>query len=676
MLIFEFHINNLFTFSGNEEKIQYIIDCIKKFLEDGRYSTNDGPVEESLRLVRKFAFFLVLNSDLSVLSDMTDIEEIELVIWTIPTIPKCLMCEMFWRLHFDQFVHEVIAFSDPELASEIAAAFIDNIKYYTPSESLKKISLISSAIYKLICRIYFFNFYSRTLTDKLTMLFSNLQKSINFFSEPPKKESLNNLSKDDQYKYIGQSLETMLLLVYECMEEFMGSQEIDRMSDTIYTLTYMGNVTRGESIKPCECPSQEILECLDNCNSAVLDKCQELVMGVSVDIFCAWSEFEENGRSTQRKIGELCHKVRSKLLSISSMAEHPVIAMIQQISCKPDELIDLIRNSDTETIIENINSSDDKAKWLRALIDYDRLYHDETLVNCLSENLQLLNDEECYNVYKSVQIFINNNADNGEFLDLLIVKLFQHCNVQGKYNILDEYFSNNCFVNMTETEYFSALMTETFNKLIVAPDADLTVILCLFLQNPQKVYTKIFELAAENPQQNNIMLKAMKLLEKFSSHYYRSDTEPCIIRVAQNAFDNLDSDAKKHNCINFICALKHSNSITGTKLLILIIMPHIHKALLKKDIASLNIQCRLLNNAYTLEELIEYRAPMLAMLGQILDTVRWKINTFEGCAPETLQITLDLQIKLFNTYDNVIPGNYCIILIIGPFDQKACSTSI
>lgn len=587
-------------------------------------------------------------------------EEIELVIWTIPTIPKCLMCELFWRLNFDKFVYEAIAYCDPDLSLEIASAFIDSIKYYTPSECLKKISIISSALYKLICRMYFFNL-GNTVIDKMTAIFNNLQKTINFFTEPPKSERLNSLSKDDQYKYIGKCVNSMLLLIYECMEELTGTQELERINDPIYTLTYMGNVIKNVSYRPCEC--QEIFECINKCHTALLDKFQELIMSVSVDIFCAWSEFEENGKSMQKRIGELCHKVRIKLLSISSTAEHPVVGMMEQISCKPKDLKDIVKNSDSDTIVENINKSDDKAEWIKTLIQNVDIYHDKILVNCISKNLKVLSDEECYNIYKSVKNFTDNYPETTESLEPFIVKLFQHCNVEAKQVILDDKFSNNCFVNMTCDE-FTDMMTETFNKLIASTDSDLTDILCLFLQNPLKVYTKVFNLATENSQQTNIMLRVMELLERFSNHYYSSDTEPCVIRVAQSAFDNLDTDSKKNNIINFLCALKNCNSITGTKLLLLIIMPHIHKALLERDIGSLNIQCKLLKDAYTLEELLEYRAPMLAMLGRILDTVRWKINTFSALAPPTLQLTLDSQMILINTYNSEIPGKFAVHIII------------
>ncbi|KAL0895667.1 hypothetical protein ABMA27_011746 [Loxostege sticticalis] len=642
---------------GNEEKIKYIIDSITKFLTDGGYLTNNGLNEESIVKIRKFAFFLILNSDLSVLSDMTDMEEIELVIWTIPTIPKCLMCEMFWRLHFDRFVNEAISYCDPDLASEIASAFIDNMKYYTPSACLNKISIISSALYKLICRIYFFNYYSNNLSDKLTMVFNNFQKTINFFTDPPKKEWLNSISRDDLYKYKGNCLDTMLRLVCECLEEFMSMQDLTEVSDPVYILTYIGNVTRNVAFRTCDCPTQEILDCVNKSHLALLDKCQELAMDVSVDIFCAWSEYDESGKSMQKKIGELCHKVRTKLLEVSSVAEHPVVEMIKQISLKPDDINDILTNSDTDTIIETIENSEDKGTWVRALLNKRRLYEDESLMEVVSNNFNVLSEPECYELYSDIRSYMYENPDHEDYFDDFIVRLFQHCDNAHKHEILERYFNHNNFIDMAETDDFRNMMTETFNKLIVAPDADLTDILCLFLQRPRKVYEKIFSLAAENAQQTSIMLKAMLLLHKFSNHFYLYDTEPCIIKVAKSAFDNLDSEAKQHNFINFICALKNSNSITGTKLLMLIIMPHIHKALLKRDLVSLNIQCKLLKDAFTLEELTPYRAPMLAMLGQILDLVRWKINTFVPLAPETVDLALDLQCSIISTYHSEIPEN-------------------
>ncbi|CAH0405989.1 unnamed protein product [Chilo suppressalis] len=649
--------------AGNEDKFKYIIENISKFLLEERYISLHGLVEESISKTRKFAFYIILNADMPIIEAMADME----VTWTIPTIPKCLMCEIFWELHFEKFVYETIAFTHPDLGLEIASAFIDSIKYFSPSECLNKLQVICSALYKLVCRSYFFNFSDNELVDKLTVVFNHFQKCVSFYTNPPKAEKLNAMSKDECYRYIGNCLHSILLLVDECFEQFTANQTLNPLNDDVYMLTYYIGMHRNEctevfkrniEFKICETPNTIIADCLNKVHTALLDKFQEVVMGVSVDIFCAWSEFEECGESVQRKIGELCYKVRTKLLSIPNVSEHPVVSMTLQISCKPVELGDIVESASIETIVENISQcSEGKIIWLRALIQRDEVFSSESIVDCVASNLDLLNENECFQIYKNLRNYVLTNAENVEYLKPFAVKLFQHCSYDGKQEILEEYFSNHCFVDMLETPEFVNTMTETFNKLIGSPDADLTDILCLFLQNPQKLYSKIFNLAAENMQQANIMLRAMKLLENYSSHYYTYDTEPCIIRISQNSFCNLNTLAKKNNFIYFLCELKNMNNITGTKLLLLIIMPNIHKALLNSDISSLNTQCMLLKAAYTLEELLEYRAPMLAMIGQILNTVRWKVNTFESISPSTLQLALEIQSSLFSTYEAEIPEN-------------------
>ncbi|XP_059049126.1 uncharacterized protein LOC131844297 [Achroia grisella] len=662
--------DNVYSFSkltakgGNEEKFKYIISRIYKFLEEADYVNKDGKgiIESSISKLRQLSLFIILNADLPSLKEIEEIDELEMFVWAVPTISKCLMCELFWKLHFDIFVYELIAYSNPQLSLEIMTAFTDNIKYYTPHECLDKLKVINIATHKLICRLNLFNYEENILSDKLTKAFNNFQKCLEYFTVPPKAEKLNNLSKDEMYKYNGYCIHTMLLLINECMEQYMAIPDLyPNDIGEFYTLTHTGgtSVNRVEFIVS-DSPNTIILDCLKKCYIMLLDKFQQLVMGVSINIFCAWSEFTLNDRSMQQTIGEMCFKTRNILLNVASISDHPVIDMIQQIACKPLESLDwrdLINSTDSAAIIDSINSNNqDKAACLMALIHKQNLFQDNNLIKCLSSNIQFLNEEACYELFHIIKNNLNCSPQNKELLENLAVKSFQHCSVDKKHEILAEHFSNKTFVDMTENIEFDTILMETFNKFIISPNTDMSDILHVFLQNPRRVYREIFKLAAENIQQTNIMLEGMKLLQNYSSHYYSSDTEPCIVLVVQDCLDNFEQP-KIEKLLSFLCGLKNCNCITGPKLLLLIIMPKLHKALIDKHLECLYTQSKLLYEAYSLDELLEYRAPLLAMLAQMLDVVRWKINTFEPAAPKALQSILQLQILLFNTYSSEIPEN-------------------
>lgn len=645
-------------FSGNEEKIEYIVSCILNFCKELKYVVNNHLAMEKINEMRKFAFFIILNSDLPILEEMVEKEGIDVVIWTIPTVSKCLMCEIVWNLYMDNYVFEIIAFCYPQLALEVASAFLDNIKYCSPSESLQKLKIIITALYRLICRLHFFKYENNVMSELLNSAFNIFQLSINYFVNPPNSGKLDRLTKDDQYKHKGNCFDTMIAVICECLTQFTTTQEFAPAEfDQIYMLTYQIGTYTDDSLgyNMCNSPNKSILDLLDRCNIILLDKCKELLMEISVDIFCAWSEFEEFGKNMQQSIGEHCYKLRTKLLSIPSLSEHPIVDMIQQISRKPPELEEIINNSDNTTIIKNINGAN-KSAWVSALICKDELCSNEDLVNQLASNLDSLNEDECHKLYNICMNYLKDHTENSQNVEILAIKAFNNCNIQTKNDIVIEHFPDNCFFDK-ETEGFNNVMTEVFNKVIVIPETD--VILSLFLQSPQKVFTKMFLLAAENSQQTEIMLKAMRQYQKYSNFYYSHETEPCIIRITRDILDNsLDTDAKQKNFVKFISGLKNDQIIPGAKLLLLITMPSLHKALLNKDKNAINIQCHLLSEAFELDELLVYRAPMLAMLAQILDAVRWKINTYTPLDPSTLQNALQLQIALWNTYNDGIPGNY------------------
>lgn len=613
-----------------------------------------------MTIIRKFALFIVLNSDLKALKEMEELEGVVLVIHSTPTIPKYLMCEMLWNLHMEDFVCEIITYCYPPLAIEVARAFVDNYKYYNPTKGLQKLQNVSAACYSLICRLHCFEFERDISNNLLSTGYETLLKCITYFSNPPNSHRLNLLSKDELYTYNGKCLKTILLLIYECFNYF--TQEVNSSCpNEVYKSTYTYRCFKDNppTNKVCECPNNSVSECLNNCNTMLLDIFQEIVMEVSVDIFCAWSEFEEDGKSMQQALGELCHKVRTKLLSVSSVAEHPVVGMIQQMARKPAVISEIINITDNNVIVQNINSSnEDKAAWIHALVDKDQLCQHLDLITAVDANIDMFDEQECLKLYHMFTNYYKSNTVNKEIVLSLSIKIFQHCNVSDKHKLLKEHFTDKQFHDLRDDEEFHNILTEMFNKFVADVSADYTEVLNVFLQNPREVFNKIFVMAEENTHLTKPMLKVMDLLKDYSNHYYVTETEPCVIGTIKKILDNtLETENKQDNIVKFLSGLKKYDIIPGTKLLLLIIMPNMHKALLHKDISKIHVQIQLLNEAYTISELLEYRAPMLAMLSQVLEVVRWgNIKSFVPKASTTLHLTLNFQKCLIETYDSAIPS--------------------
>ncbi|OWR43858.1 hypothetical protein KGM_208638 [Danaus plexippus plexippus] len=468
---------------GNEKKIEYIIECIRKFLVKENYIVGNIINEEHVQILRKFAFYIVLNSDLCILEEMVDLDGIDFVIWTIPTIKRCLMCEILWKLNMENFIYEIIVYSSPYLGLEVAAAFIENFKYFEPTECLSKLKILTAACYRLLARQAFFNIQDNEIKEA----FNYFQKCIQLWVNLPNSDKLSRLSRDAEYKFIGDRLHSILLLALDIFSYFTTEQKRKSADfQDIYELTFKEEILKdkGDVVKLSSCNHSILITYLDKSHIDFLDVCQTLVMDVSVDIFCAWTEYEEDDKSMQQKIGELCYKVTETLSKINSISEHPVLSMLQQISTKPVNLEDIINKTDVNIIIENINKADDSSQWIKALLYRDNLCEEQLLIEQLSNHLEELNEEECYKLFKLFNKFIQDRKDTNEFL----------------------------------------------------------------------------------------------------------------------------------------------------------------------------------KGAYSLNELVQYRAPTLAMLAQVLDSVRWKINTFTSIAPPTLDLVIQLQTSLLNTYESDIPENESVWL--------------
>ncbi|XP_072935970.1 uncharacterized protein [Epargyreus clarus] len=600
--------------------------------------------------MRRFALYIVLNSELPVLNELVSTDStIDLLIWTVPTIPKCLMSEMLWRFGMETYVYEIISFSYPQLALEVADALLLNLKYFNPTECVKQLQTLSTACFRTLCRINFFTVEE----NQLQFGFNNFQKCMTYFCNPPNESKLEQLRKDDLYKYYGNCLHTILSVLQECLDQFNETQTY-HLNETValYSITYKNDINKTD-YTPCNCGNKSVLEILNKCLEDLLDKCMKLVMGINLDIFCAWSEFEEKGVSMQETLGNLCYKVRQRLLN-SDVCEHPVVSMLEQISRKPLNITEVINTTDSSVIVENIKRNDkESSHWLQALIRKDTLHEDPTLLELLNTSFDQLNNDNCYELFQKL---VNIDTKN-EVLKLLKIKAYQGCSTAIKTDLIDIHFTNVRFNNSLECKQFSSMLTEVFNKLAVTPESDLSEVLTVFIQNPRKVYIAIFKSAIENEQQTDLMLKVMIFLNKFSDHYYSKDTEPCLIVVLKNAIDEeLDTSVKQDNLIRFISKLKEARIISGPKLLVTIIMPKLHTALVSKNMSDINMQCKLLHQSYSALALLQFRAPMLAMLAQVMAQVRWNISTFDTIAPTTLKLVIDLQTSLMDTYKGNIPG--------------------
>ncbi|CAH2099858.1 unnamed protein product [Euphydryas editha] len=641
---------------GNEDKIKFIVDSIKEFLHKEKHLVENKIPEDSVTVMRKLAFYVVMNSDLDILGELVDLDEIDNVIWTIPTIPKYLMCELLWQLHMDKYLYEILMFSCPKLALEVANAVFENFKYFNPTDSLEKLTPLTTSCYRLMTRFIFFN----EEINVLSHAFRNFQNCLRYYMEPPNATKLESLGKKSRYIFLGKQFHSLLCVIRNCFENYVSNQKF-RPTDfqQIYELTYNKStvINSQTSVFIPDSNNKNLLEYINNANVDLLDTCKNLAMEVNVAVFCAWSEFEfEDKKTIQQVIGELSYRIINLLHKIVNLANHPMINIFKQIAYKPLDFVEVINIINTEDIIENLSNGNEREKWIKALLYRDKLCEDAALLEQIDTNLEFLDDDERCRLFKKMHCHLSYATDNIESKLSFAIKVFQHCSSSSKHEIVEEQFSNCRFNNTLQTPEFDNMVTEFFNKLINNPDMDMSKVLTLFIQNPRKVFTKIFTLACDNMDQTDIMLQVMKPLEKYSNHYYEIDIEPCIILVLKETIANiLENELKQTHFLRFLIYLKKSKMICGSKLFLYVIMPNLHNALLNKDMLNIYIHCKLLVLLYSFQELEVYRVPTLAMLAQVLDIVRWKIDTYLSISPMTLELVLKLQTNIFWTQESVIP---------------------
>lgn len=632
------------------------------FLLHKNYVNEEGVTREGMLQMREYCFYLILNSDLPIIEDLLDMPGIANIVWTIPTVNKCLICEMIWGLNMEDYLKEILVYCHPALSLQAFIQFTEYVAYTTPTKCFNHLKILVTSCYQLICRIHYYNYDDGFISTILSDLYDNFLVILNYYTTPPNADKLNRLTEDELHKHRGDNIYNLLSSTYECLGYFLSRQTFEPEDfDEMYLSTIKPHhiKTRVIPYKMCESENNMLLDYLHKFNTALLEKCKVLVMETSVEIYCAWSEFEENGKTMQQNIGELCYLLRGRMEKIHSLLEHPLFNMLIQLSCKPADIHDIIKCSDNDSLIENAYiKSEEQKYWLQAIINKTDLYENGPLLECLLNNIESVDEEDCSRLYsKSQEHFSEQVTPHSNMIKLLMVKVFLKLSDTKKIEILNEHFCNRFLKNNLQTQEFHNMITELFNKITTCSATNISDVYGVFIQNPHEVYKKILQCAIDNSQQSELMMKIMTMLGPFANHYYHSDVDPAIIKCIEFITHNLKTDNQLNNFIHFISEMKKSNILSGAKILLLIIMPGLHTSLLNKDIRMINVHVRLLRSAFDLSELLQYRAPLLKMISQTLEIVRWNFATFSSDAPATLEETLKLQMSIFSTYEPEIPGN-------------------
>ncbi|XP_073942536.1 uncharacterized protein [Choristoneura fumiferana] len=351
---------------GNEEKIKYILDKVFNFLKEKDYITDDGLVEERCADYEKLALYLVLNADLPELARMTELGALGARVWTLPTLPGALLAELLWGLRMGRFLRRAVAFSEPRLALQLADACVAHLRYMDPRAHLERPALLAGALYRLLCRMPF----ARALPPPRR-------------PPPPPPSAVLRLPGDDRHRFLARTLTVALRLLEDCLSRFAAVERLDDIEFAdVYRATHDpdGPAPEPLAFEVRACPDHTILECLRACNGFLLDDCAALVMEVSVDAFCAWAEYEEeDGRTAQRAVGELAHRVRA----LPALAGHALRDMLAQIERAPPAIEDLVAAAGADTVAERIGAGGPGgAAWLAALLERDDLCRRPELLGC------------------------------------------------------------------------------------------------------------------------------------------------------------------------------------------------------------------------------------------------------------------------------------------------------
>lgn len=662
---------SIITFvSGNEEKIKSVVDALAKVLTERRLLYKGCAVEEYSDILRKINFFFILNSDLVVLEELANSDDIGHLIWITPMITKCLLMHLVWGLDLHEFFCEALKFCYPSLSLEILDIATEYARYSNPDESIKRVALLISSTYEMVIRMSQRSVQVKDQKVILVKAHNKMCQLLKYFGDPPNKSKMSDWTVDRLYLHAGRSILLLFEHLLYCFNMFSSKPPQVPAECDIYQATY--DETDESFSEKKDNMDDIVAEYIDKINQLLLESAKNNVMAINVDIYCSWCEHldvENPNKSLQRSVGEAAYQL-CEVLKSDPRLENEVISMLPAISCRPENISDHISQACRETMMERSTEKHaNQGIWLAGLIRKNYFFFEEDCLKCAINNISCLLPTDVTATFKQgIKILYEPvKYEYANFIKLLVLKCLSSHTTVDQVDLIKETFADYTLSDRLELSDYETKQTEFFNKLLEPfSDSDLIEMYSLFIQNPTKFYRRTFKECVVKPQQTTMMLTALTELKVFSQLRIEYEFDPTPY-TAQNAslsgsallilhavknmhVEDLTSEVEKLSYVFFIKGLVGKELASDEIILLKVLMPSIHKHLTEKNCECLQVHLRALQEIFSTEQHARFIAPLLVMLAQIMEHVRWDLSTFTATAAEVLKSSIIFQNAILKTF--------------------------
>lgn len=463
-----------------------IVQNLKNWLNRKHYLKDDTVISKHELTVRKFVLFLILNTKIENKSTLNP--AVTHLCNMIPQLPKYLFTHIVFDLKLEQYYGEAVT----SLPLTVSLELLENCSRYLqradPYVLLKQASVVAKAVYY---KAYHMRY--ETIENINSLCVQLLDKFIvslkNYIT--PVAEKILQWRKIKMYQYMGIAIYEILNLLKACFtlyfaEEFVAPfyQFYQFSSETFHPLIESKDTLNKR---------QDLLK---EFNKRLITLCESNIEAVSVDVYCAWVEYDLEGKTLQRAIGLAASEVLDHLEKFEEVVL--LSQMLSSIAVKPQTIENKIKSANEDILLENVQiESEHQILWFKALINFG-VMHSEKIFNIFNSLIHLLDADTCTLLLAQ----ISSKDVKMEFdLKKVLFDYFETLNEEKIISIIRNFYSINGFKNESNLETnFDGKFREIFNKLnsgteSILPLKDISI---LVLQNPTKFLTNLWQESEQN----------------------------------------------------------------------------------------------------------------------------------------------------------------------------------
>lgn len=630
---------------GNEAYINEIVTRLKNIFHSRSYT-------ESSDELRKIAFLLMLNTDVSFSRDLNEDFSVCHLLKNFPQLSGCLFVNLVWQLKLEKFFYEAIKYTPTWFALQYLPEIIDSLRFSKPLDVIAQVSEIVESIYCSICRMDFkITSASQQVDQKITLnkLLEHILTLLRNYNTPNADDDIAK-SKKKLKEYLGYSLNTQLTLIHKCLDMFLKKPKF-RISDDHKIYKLMIDKEPEADNFSSRSYSTNVMDCLTKVNIALLNTLQNSVLNITLDDFLYWVEIDIDDSAQddedlkkdnlQKSIGEFSYAL-IQLITINECFEHDVVRQLDTISIKPKALKEIAQEATVGTVLDKIETSPNKRVWLEELLSRpDTLYFNTECLQTIIDNISIVSEKDLMRVLNDHQSYgIMDREDEVQMKEIFRLGGEQLCNVEQRELIeeLIRVFGDDYnLLHDDEHSTFASDLTNYFNKLTEI-GWDEGKMWKLILLNPSQFFENLLRnIEQQDKTQIEIVLRILSDTNSVAIDYIKS-----IVLI------NLETAAAASKSLNhiFLAGIFKLNLMDRKEFVRSVLMENLVTALSSDNQQMTSMLLNTLRQISGKLKVEDLMSPLAILMAQILDKYRWDLISFtqlkETIVESSIEIIQDL----------------------------------